>query len=168
MAAIGNAWADGAWIFASWAVGAWEGGVVPTEDAGKRRRGAPNRHIYWWEQERFYLPPHKKVKPAEPLPHQAALDDARTELAQARKSNLVGQVELRSLASSLGALTRRAKAVEKQIDAAQDVAEVSEQYRALGDQLSVYLDRLEAFRVVRRKRERADEEIIMQLLMEID
>jgi len=173
MATIGQAWADGSWNVNSWAVGAWAGGTA--DDAvvvtGKRRRGAPNRHIYWWEQDRFYLPPHKKLeKPEdeEPLPHEAALADARAELAQVRKAKAAGQSELRSLAGSLGHLTQRARRVEKQIEAAADVAEVAEQYKTLGNQLSVYLDRLEVLKEQRRKRERADEEVIMHLLMELD
>ena len=154
-----------AWI--SLLGGAGGDGTTPVVDTVKRR-GA-SRPKYWWEQERFYLPPHKKIKALEDdLPHKAALEDAKQELAHARKLKTAGTAEITRLAGALGSITRSAKALERKIDQAKSVDEVAVQYRALGDRLTGYIDQLEDLRQQRLTRLRADDEKLLQLIMDDD
>ncbi len=98
----------------------------------------------------------------------AALADAKHDLAEARRLKVVSQTELRVLSNRLGGLTRSAKSVERKIAVAQDVAEVSQQYRALGARLSSYVTDLKALQEKRKKRMRNDEDAIMKILMKLD
>ena len=148
--------------------------VVPVPEDDGAHHGAVrghNRPKHWWEEDRFYLPPHtpeKRPATEEPLPHEAALADARQELAEARRVKAATKAELRSLSSRMGQLTRATKAVERKIELAENVADVSEQYRALGDRLSGFVNDLSILQERRRKRQRDDEEVIVHLLLQLD
>lgn len=140
------------------------GFIVTNEDAatgGKRRRGAP--------RERLYLPPHKKKVKEEPLPHEAALEEAKEELKAVTRIRAASKKELRSLAGQLGNINRSARALERRIDDADEITErLSDQYRALGDRITGYVDQLEELHERRMKRLRADDDRILAIIMEAD
>ena len=140
------------------------GAPVVVEDTDKRRRGAPRKR-YWWEDDsdeiRFFLPPHTKQE----RPHEAAIADAKTELSEVRRIKAAPKADIRRLEGKLGGLARSASSLEKKIDAAVEVAEVADQYRALGQKLTSYLDELESLRNRRIERLKDEEEKILQLLL---
>jgi len=134
--------------------------AAATSDDGVRRGGS--RKKYWWEEDRFYLPPHKKKPDDGPLPHEAAIEDAKQELRNVRATN---KAEHTKLAGALGNITKSAKALERKIQVAEDVAEVSKQYRALGDRITNYIDRINDIKLARLK---ADDEDVMLIILELD
>ncbi len=145
--------------------------VVGTPDSDGVHHGASRgRKRYAWEEDRFYLPPHtKKPTPEDdPLPHEAALVDAKHDLAEARRLRVAPQAELRALSARMGGLTKTARRIERRIAVAEDAVEISIMYRALGEKLRAYVVELDALQEKRRQRMRKDEAAVLQILMQLD
>jgi hypothetical protein len=151
------------------------GAPTPTptpEPEGRKRRGAP-RKSYWWENG-FHLPPRRRIEKedekdeGERLPHEAAIEDAREALAEARKVRAASDAELRRLAGQFGGIVRNAKEIEKRIDQATNILEVEQQYRELGVALQVYLVRLDELRARKISRLRADDDAVASIFWKLD
>ena len=140
------------------------GGFTPAVAEEGKRRGAPRKR-YWWEEDRFYLPPHTRD---ELLPHEAALEDAKTELQEVKRTRSAGKAELRSLAGQLGNITKSARALERRIETATEVADLEDRYRSLGTRISSYMDKLDAAREEKRRRIEQDDERIINIIMKLD
>lgn len=142
------------------------GGSAPApvvEDA-KRRRGAPKRKREWWE-DGWVLPPHRKK---EELPHVPAIAEAKQELAVVRRTKAAKRPEIRKLEARLGGIVRSANALERRIDTAKQVSDVEASYRALQAKVQKYTNDLERLKRRRIERLRADDDRLLQMIMEMD
>lgn len=98
----------------------------------------------------------------------AAIEDAKTELAEVRRLHAAGKAELTKLAGQLGSITRSAKALERKIEAAQNITEVAEQYKALGMRLTNYMDQLAEMHQKRLQRLRREDDELLQTIIVFD
>lgn len=137
----------------------------PADDADVRRRhGVPKKP--WWEKG-WVLPPHKRIRP-EDLPHTLAIEEAREDLRSVRRIRAAPPAELRKLAAQLGGIVRQANTLEARIEKATKASEVTEAYRSLQARIVDYTRELEDLKERRLKRLRADDEQLLNIIMEMD